>query len=169
MPERSIIAYEHYRDASQRFEYFILGLSSALCAYTGQTLTPQKLGISPYGLEVISLLLLVSSVFVGFKRIEKMIICHNLNHQVLNLSEQRGQLVTNFAGRTLVNRQTGDLLDPAQTVGRLADIEAEIPQRRKQLDEAAARANTYYKVRNWLLATGFLGLLVSKILIPYFH
>ena len=44
---RSILAYEHAHEASQRFEYFILGVSTALCAYIGQTLSPQKLGFSP--------------------------------------------------------------------------------------------------------------------------
>ena len=43
MPDRSVIAYEHYREASQRFEYFVLGISGALCAYITQNLKPEKL------------------------------------------------------------------------------------------------------------------------------
>jgi hypothetical protein len=35
--KRSIIAFEHYREGEQRFEYFITGVSTALCAYVGQT------------------------------------------------------------------------------------------------------------------------------------
>ena len=37
MQKRSLLAYEHYRESEQRFEYFILGLSVALVAYVGQT------------------------------------------------------------------------------------------------------------------------------------
>src|SRR5205814_8399274 len=37
MEKRSLLAYEHYRESEQRFEYFILGLSVALVAYVGQT------------------------------------------------------------------------------------------------------------------------------------
>lgn len=90
MADRSVVTYEHYRDAAQRFEYFILGISGALCAYIGQHLTPQKLGLTPYGLELFSLLLLVGSVFVSFKRMEKVIACHGLNHRLLSLYEHVG-------------------------------------------------------------------------------
>jgi hypothetical protein len=168
MTDRSIIAYEHYRDATQRFEYFILGVSGALCAYVGQHLTPQKIGLTPYALELFSLILLVSSVFVGFKRIEKVIVGHTLNHRLLYLSEQRGQLVTNFKGQPLVNALSGETLSAEATARRISEIEEAIPAHQEQFDRAAVQANRYYKIRNWLLATGFLGLLVSKILTPYF-
>jgi hypothetical protein len=42
--KRSIIAFEHYREGEQRFEYFITGVSTALCAYVGQTLQPHQFG-----------------------------------------------------------------------------------------------------------------------------
>jgi hypothetical protein len=74
----SAVAREAYREASQRFEYFILGVSVALVAYGGKTLETEKLGINPYTLEVAALLLFTASVVVGFKRIEKIIIGHRL-------------------------------------------------------------------------------------------
>ncbi|HEV7473793.1 MAG TPA: hypothetical protein VGN90_07080 [Pyrinomonadaceae bacterium] len=167
MSERSIVAFEHYRDASQRFEYFILGVSGALCAYIGQHLTPHKIGLTPYTLELLSLLLLVGSVFVGFKRIEKIIVCHVLNHRLLYLNEERGQLVTNFKGQPLVNASSGESFSAKATARRISELHESIPALQEQFDRAAVKGNTYYKVRNWLLAAGFLGLLISKILIPY--
>jgi len=168
MTDRSIIAYEHYRDASQRFEYFILSVSGALCAYIGQNLTPQKIGLTPYTLEVFSLFLLVGSVFVGFKRIEKLILFHRLNHTLLSLSEQRGQLLTNFKGGSLVNALSGETFSAEGVTRRLSELEQAIPARENELDQVALRGNFYYKMRNRLLGAGFLGLLVSKILTPYF-
>ncbi|MEA2205049.1 MAG: hypothetical protein QOE77_1825 [Blastocatellia bacterium] len=168
MTDRSIVAYEHYRDATQRFEYFILGVSGALCAYVGQHLTPQKIGMKPYGIELVSLLLLVGSIILGFKRIEKIIACHNLNHSLLSLYEQRGQLVTNSKGQPLVNAASGESLSAEGTTRRIAELEQAIPARQKAFDRIAAQANTYYKIRNWFLGVGFLGLLVSKVVTPYF-
>src|SRR6266496_1472067 len=52
--KRSLIAFEHYREGEQRFEYFITGVSTALCAYIGQTLQPQNFGFNSYTLEVLS-------------------------------------------------------------------------------------------------------------------
>jgi hypothetical protein len=51
----SVSAFEHYRDAPQRFEYFLIGVLVALCAYVGQMISPQKLAFSPYTLEVFSM------------------------------------------------------------------------------------------------------------------
>jgi hypothetical protein len=67
---RSLIEFGYYREGLQRFEYFIVGVSLALCAYVGQTLHPEKLGfLSAYTIEVVSLALLIVSAVAGFKRI----------------------------------------------------------------------------------------------------
>jgi hypothetical protein len=166
--QRSVLAYEHGRDASQRFEYFILGVSTGLCAYIGQTLAPQKLGFSPYTLEVASLALLIASVIVGFKRIQKLIMCHRLNSKFLHLAEERGELVTNFSGKPLVNRETGNVRTPEQVKQRIEALGDAIPKCHKQFEETSESANRYYKLRNWLLGVGFVGLFVSKIITPYF-
>jgi hypothetical protein len=166
--QRSILAYEHGREASQRFEYFILGVSGGLCAYIGQTLAPQRLGLSPYTLEVLSLVLLIASVIIGFKRIEKLIMCHRLNSKFLHLAEERGELVTNFSGKPLVNAETGNVRTPEQVQERIKILGDAIPKCHKQFEKTSKRANTYYKIRNWLLGLGFVGLFFSKIIAPYF-
>lgn len=65
MTDRSILAYEHYREATQRFEYFILGVSGALCAYIGQHLSPQKIGLTAYTKNRLSRLL-ASKILVPY-------------------------------------------------------------------------------------------------------
>jgi hypothetical protein len=66
-------AYEQYRDASQRFEYFILGVSIALIAYAGQALIPQKIGANAYTVEIVGILLIIAAVLISLKRLEKLI------------------------------------------------------------------------------------------------
>jgi len=51
---------------------------------------------------------------------------------------------------------------------QLAQLERDIPKSLKQVEMIAAQANRYYKVRNWLLGLGFVGLLISRIIVPYF-
>ncbi len=166
--QRSILAYEHGRDASQRFEYFILGISAGLCAYIGQTLAPQKLGFSPYTFEVVSLVSIVASVIAGFKRIEKLIMCYRLNSKFLRLAEERGELVSNFGGKPLLNRETGNIRTPEQVEQRVKALGEAIPKCHRQFEETSESANRYYKLRNWLLGLGFVDLLASKIVAPYF-
>jgi hypothetical protein len=165
---RCILAYEHAREASQRFEYFILGVSTALCAYIGQTMSPQKLGFSPYTLEVASLFLLIASVIINFKIIETVIMCHRHNQLILHPGEERGQLVSNFSGQPLLNTESGYVRSPEQVQQRITELGEKIPEAKRNFQKASSRALTYYRVRNCLLGIGFVGLIASKIIAPYF-
>jgi hypothetical protein len=90
--KRSIIVFEHFHEGRQRFEYFIAGVSTALCAYVGQTLRPQKFGFNSYTLEVLSVGLVVASIILSFKRIENGVFLNQLNHDLLHRMEVRGEL-----------------------------------------------------------------------------
>jgi hypothetical protein len=113
--KRSLIAFEHYREAEQRFEYFITGVSTALCAYVGQTLQPQKFGFNPYTLEVLSVGLIVASIVLSFIRIVNGIFLNQLNHDRLHNAEVRGELVlASLQKQPFINKLTGDVITPAQ-------------------------------------------------------
>ena len=168
--QRSLLAYEHAREAAQRLEYFILGISTALCAYIGQNLPPQKLGLSPYTVEVASLVLLITSVIVGFKLIETVIMCHRINQAMLHLGEERGELVSNFSGKPLVNKESGSMQSVEQVQQRIAKLNGNnIPITKQEFKTKSAVVLRYYKLRTWLLALGFIGLFISKIITPYFQ
>jgi hypothetical protein len=87
---RRLIEFGYYREGLQRFEYFIVGVSLALCGYVGQTLHPEKLTfLSAYTIEVISLALLILSAGVGFKRIESLVQIIRLNGQLFDNRKTR--------------------------------------------------------------------------------
>src|SRR5215831_5271718 len=168
MPEsekRSIIAFEHYREGEQRFEYFITGVSTALCAYVGQTLQPQRFGFNPYTLEVLALALVVASIILGFKRIETGIFIHRLNHNLLHMGEVRGTLVSHPQG--FINESSGDVLTVDEIQKRMAAISKTVPIVQRKIKTAEDKILKYYRWRNWLLLCGFVGLFTSKILAPY--
>jgi hypothetical protein len=167
MPElRSTTTFTHYWESEQRFEYFIIGISTALCAYVGQTLQPQRFGYNAYTLEVFSLVLVVTSVIFGFKRIEFGIWLTFLNHHWLHLGEIRGELASRPQG--LFNKETGDMWTPADIDKKIKQINEELPETIKTIETAQAKIR-YYKCRNVFLLLGFVGLFVSKILVPYAH
>ena len=168
MPEsekRSIIAFKHYRESEQRFEYFITGISTALCAYVGQTLQPQKFGFNPYTLEVLSIALVVASIIFGFKRIEIGILLARLNHNLLHMNEVRGTLVSHPQG--FINELSGEALHHTEIIPRIAQINKDLLTVQKKIKTAQGKILKYYHWRNWLLLFGFLGLFISKILVPY--
>jgi len=125
--QRSILAFEQGREGTQRFEYFLLGVSVALCTYIGQTLQPQRLAFSPYTVEVGALLLLIASVVVGFKRVEALILVAQLNHDVLHYGEMRGTLMQ-ARGTTWINTESGDVYSPEQTEKTLNEINQALPR-----------------------------------------
>ena len=168
--KRSIIAFEHYREGEQRFEYFITGVSTALCAYVGQTLQSQKFGFNSYTLEVLSVGLVVASIVLGFKRIQDGIFINQLNSDRLHKAEVRGELVlSSRKGQPFINKQTGDVITPIEAQKQIAYIEQVLPVRNKQIKSLQAKVAKLYRWRNRLLLCGFIGLFVSKILPPYLH
>src|SRR5215475_14160313 len=90
---RSLVDSGYYQGL-QRFEYFIVGVSLALCAYVGYTLHPEKLTfLSAYMIEVVSLALLILSAGVGLKRIESLVQISRLDGQLLDATEKRGAIM----------------------------------------------------------------------------
>ena len=137
----------------------------ALCAYVGQTLKPERLGISPYTLEVLSLVLIVLSVFVGFKRIEVITLGALVNHEILHLGELRGTFVSHPEG--FINGQSGESWDPEGVAREVTRINKVIPLRQAQMKRISKQTAKLYRWRNGLLGLGFVGLLTSKILAGY--
>ncbi len=165
--ERSDRVYEKWHQATERFDYFILGVNGALCAYISQTYKPEKLGINPGTVELLALLLLILAAIAGFRRIERTIQATLLNHQLLRKQEQKGSLVAKSGVCTLVNESTGDILSPpeiAKNIENLSNIAQEIYDKIRKVKSSAYR---WYHIRNWLLFLGFSALLGAKVYSAY--
>jgi len=83
-------AFDYWRQSTEKFDYFVLGLSGALCAYISQTYTPTILGRNPGTLELMALCMFVAAVVAGFKRIEGTI--SNLRYAQLLIGAQTDKI-----------------------------------------------------------------------------
>jgi hypothetical protein len=170
--DRSLIEFGYYREGLQRFEYFIVGVTLALCAYVGQTLHPEKLRLlSAYTIEVFSLALLILSAVVGFKRIESLVQHSRLNAQLLDAKEKRGAVVAAVPNtqRLIVNEISGEALSVEQAANLMRELTGKIESLTKLMKQERRKHVALYKWRNGLLLVGFCGLVLSKILAPYLH
>ena len=169
---RSLIEFGYYREGLQRFEYFIVGVSLALCAYVGHTLHPERLTfLSTYTIEVVSLALLILSAGVGLKRIESLVQTSRLNGQLLDAIEKRGTVIAakpNSEGLFFV-KYPGRILTSEAAANWLRDLNDKIKVLHHMIETATIRAERLYKWRNRLLLIGFCGLVLSKLLTPYLH
>ena len=161
--ERSDSVFAYHRAASEKFDYFVTGLTGALCAYISQTFTPERISLSPASLELAALLILVASVFAGFKRIEISLVATRYNAHTLRLQEQRGQLVSKLGGSPLVNSATGEILSPVSVQTKIQVITEVLPEFDKNATDNSEASGNWYHARNWLLMVGFLMLVASRV------
>ncbi len=168
---RSLIESGYYHGL-QRFEYFIVGVSLALCAYVGYTLHPEKLTfLSSYTIEVFSLALLILSAGIGLKRIESLVQTSGLNGQLLDAIEKRGAIMASKPDSEglIVVKYPGRLLTSEAAANWVRELNDKIRILHHMIETETTRAKSLYKWRNRLLLIGFCGLVLSKVLAPYLH
>ena len=166
--DRSDKLHADWRTSSEKFDYFILGIVCAICAFIAQSYKPGKLGINPTTLELVALLVFVLSVVAGFRRIEQTLLVTVLNQRELHAYEARGGMVSKMPeGRTLINEATGQLFTPQQAEGRVAELTKTIRETRPMLEAAKVAAHTQYKRRNSLALAAFLLLLAARVWSAY--
>jgi len=169
---RSLVEFGYYRESLQRFEYFIVGVSLAVCAYVGHTLHPEKLTfLSTYTIEVVSLALLILSAGIGLKRIESLVQISRWNGHLLDAIEKRGAVMAakpNSEGLIVV-KYPGRLLTMEAAANWVCELNDRIPVLHHMIENATTRADTLYKWRNRLLLVSLCGLVLSKVLTPYLH
>ena len=160
--ERSDKLYEASMGAQQKFDYFVLGIVGALCAFVGESFKPTPLGLNPSTLEFLSLLMLVSSAVAGFLRIQGTNQLMRMNSHYLRMQEEKGAM-TSVLGSPIINRGTGEIFSADQVAAKVSALEEVVPTAREALDKVGRATLRTYNARNWLLLFGFLLLLLSKV------
>lgn len=167
MAERSITAFGYFKEAEQKFDYFVCGVSGTLCAFLAERYTPARIGPNAATAELIAILLLVLSFYYGFRRIQMSVVCRRLNAVWLDVSEKRGGLISAFEGGPVINRETGDVFSPEITMAKIQQYERQAELLDRDMATAGAKALTFYKRRNLYLFLGFGGLLAARLLKAY--
>jgi hypothetical protein len=164
---RSDAVHEKWRESTEKFDYFILGVVGALCAYISQTYKPERIGLNPGTLDLLALLVLVLGAVFGFRRIEMTNLATMINQRVLHSNERRGALVSVVHKGPRVNTETGEVYTPEYASQEVAKLTKLIELHHPKLESAQRRAQRYYKLRNAFTLTGFLMLLSAKLYSAY--
>ena len=164
---RSDGVHEKWRESTEKFDYFILGVVGALCAYISQTFKPERIGLNPGTLELLALLVLVLAAVFGFRRVEQVNLATLVNYKILQANERRGVLVSVIQKGTGVNTETGAIYTPEYAAQQIPGITEQLKQLQPKLASAQQRAQLHYKLRNGLILVGFLMLLAAKLCSAY--
>lgn len=167
--ERSDQILTTWHTSTEKFDYFVLGVVGALCAFIGQGYRPVKLGLNPGTLELVSLLILVLAVVEGFRRIEQTLLVTSINHQRLHAYEVKGGLVSKMlqGGDMLINEATGQIFNQNQAKKRVDEQTRIIQEIKPHLEAAKSAAFRHYRSRNALTLFGFLLLLTARVWSAY--
>jgi len=173
MNSRSDELWGKLNESTEKFDYFICGITGALFGYIAQTYTPQKIdGLIPV-LMPLSLLFLIVSFYAGVRRIQYVQLAARLNQNMLFYSEMAGKLTTELlkadeTGATiLVNQSTGETF-AREVAEQLRSANIEQSKKAKTLmDKQRPKAAKFGKLRDGFLVVGFIFILLSRVLQPY--
>ena len=166
--KRSDQVYQHYLVASEKFDYFVLGVSIALVGYLAADLEPTALGLTSSGLQAFAAGAFLISSFSGFKRVESHVVLLKTMYSRLYSEESAGALAqVASSGRQAVNTSTGRSLTPNEALQQyyFHSVGAEVTS--EWLETAVKRSGRWYMVRNLFLLGGLALLLASKLLPIY--
>lgn len=94
---KTMEVFKGVRDAQQKLDYFLLGLSTALFAYIGGEYEPQAISLSENSFELAAIVLIFVSIISGFIRINNHITIMKLNHQTLDMSDTRETIMEAYS------------------------------------------------------------------------
>lgn len=149
-------ALKIWRDANEKFDYYMVAAIGALCAWIVNTIPQQRLNW-PLGLQVAGLTLLVVSFWFGLRRIESVIHVHSLSVLMVRTQER-------------LNIKTGEARE-ASRAGLLAeydpdtldDLKNYIFDRAEEIRAEKQRGIARYQWRDWFLIAGFVTYAIGRI------
>jgi hypothetical protein len=165
--ERSDALHKSWRESAEKFDYFMLGILGALCAYLSQGYKPDRIGLNPGTVELFALLVLVIAAVLGFRRIEATNQATIINQRVLHANERRGVLSAIMHNGPKLNVQTGQTYSPEYAASQMPVLNSQIRGLEAQLERAEGKALVFYRGRNLLTLVGFMLLLAGKIFSAY--
>lgn len=163
--ERSDKLHFAWQEAAQRFDYFLAGVSAALVAYVGQSLTVQAFGWNGPTIEVGAVVCFCGAFYAGAKRIEAM------NYSQLTSIEQHYHIESasskeKAAGESdfLKDLVSGQVYLPDGLIDEAKEHRAIAAKSATKGQEAQKWGLRFYKWRNWLLLAGFSLLAAARVL-----
>lgn len=165
---RSEQMYYHWISATAQFDYFVSGVSLAITGYLAARLEPVRVALTPAGLEILAVLLMLGCSVASLKRVEAIVTLTGAMHRRLHQEEVAGGLKKAATGGSMVrNEATGDVFSAAQALELAFAAKAGAKATAADTAKWADRAWSWYRWRNRLLYSGLVAYALSQILAAY--
>lgn len=164
------LAYNLWQESAQKLDYFLIGLSSAVFAYEAQYWSPAILGCNPPTIELIGILFVLASLVFGVLRVEAFMFLFGRSHKHLLIEAINNRNVSALAQYDLFEEvvdRSGEIIAKDHIQEQAKTSQDAIGKSKAKQEILIRRAEIYYRCRNWLLLLGFMIILLSKVLSPY--
>jgi hypothetical protein len=152
-----------WNEATQKFDYFMAGLSGAIVAFVGQSFVPHRLGFNPSTLELLALVLLIASFWCAIKRIEIYTDFLRLTLQRDHFEDKAIILRTNSHVGEVKKIENGEVVSQEEKKQLDKENITKANMAQEKLESQASKASKYYSLRNYLIIAGFVLLLISRV------
>ena len=165
MERQSAEAHRDYRQANEKFDYFLTTVTIAMCGYLVQTYDASGLKnldvASIFGM--ISICLFLISIFCGFRRMEKLIQAKRKNYDYLKTSERIGDISRSTAsGETVLF--DGNPADKNKILNEIEKCDERVASLTKEMNDLGDSSQWLYKARNNTLLLGIAAQFIAQIL-----
>ncbi len=165
MERQSAEAHRDYRQANEKFDYFLTTVTIAMCGYLVQIYDASGLR----NFDVVSILgassicLFLASILCGFHRMEKLIQAKRKNYDYLRASERIGDISRSAAsGETVLFN--GEPADKNKILSEIEKCDERVASLTKEMNDKGGSAEWLYKVRNNTLLLGMALQFLTQIL-----
>jgi hypothetical protein len=159
----SLEAWKSWKQAQQKYDYFMVGLSAALFAYLGAKFAPEPLSFSQNTFELLSLAFLLISIVTGILRLESDLSIQSTNLRKIEAQEKLDAVnkILNFPGRNM-DLDTGNEISSIEALERQKVLREFVSKAGKGLDKIGKKSEKLFFARNISLLLALAFLIISK-------
>lgn len=166
MSDRSVELAKQSISGISKYDYFIVGISSATFAYFAKDFVViASFGVNKSSFVLVALLLLAISVISGLKKIERYNVFLQKNGKYLDYKEHLAAYKKNaIEGAEAINQESGEILTPRESALNALALEKLLPKWKEELERLSRIISIGSIIRDYTLFASYLLLVVSKML-----
>ncbi len=163
MSDKTLEAWKNIKQTQQKYDYFIVGLSSALFAYLGTRFTPDPHLLSQNSFELAALTCFAVSVLFGIFRLESEISIQSTDYWKVQAQERLDAVnkIVNLPYRN-INLYSGHEIPASEAREHQKILKEFVTKSTTGLEQLGNRYKFYFIVRNYSLFAGFIFLVAAK-------
>ncbi|MGV2871536.1 hypothetical protein [Colwellia sp. E150_009] len=162
MVQISLEAYKLWKSAQLKYDYYIVGLIAAIFTYSVSKYTPQKVAFSENSFELLAIIFLFISLYLGIKRLEIDLAIQTIS---LKKAEEEELLVAacevkkNGVSHNLSN---GDVITKENSQKTIDECKGILSAIKDDFSTRAKTSEAYFNYRNKFMIVGFTTLILAN-------